>query len=256
MAAASCWGDLYIDPSVVGGFAEQVALNLSPGRDISVFADQQRDRIVAAHRAVGDHAANLIGARVIRVPHLLEHPDLHFVLVGRSVSLGEIERDVAGGERLEDGLGQVGEAQPTFDETLRQPEPLRNGSGIAVFLDEVLECLTLLGRGHLKALEIFGQRNLAGVMFAPVDDETRNLVIGFHGAPGHDNVHRAHSLAAADDFEAATLLRLGNDEVLQDAASFDVIRQALLEFEVRPLADIVLALVELAQRDELHSRYS
>ena len=67
-----------------------------------------------------------------------------------------------------------------------------------------------------------------------------------------DPVHGAHPLAAADDLEASPLLRFGDDEVLQHAARLDIEGQSLLEFGIGPLADIVFALVELAQRNELH----
>ena len=67
-----------------------------------------------------------------------------------------------------------------------------------------------------------------------------------------DPVHGAHPLAATDDLETTALLSLGDDEVLQHAPRLDVKGQAFLEFGIGALADVVFALVELAQRDKLH----
>ena len=174
------------------------------------------------------------------------------MLVGCGVSLGQIEGDVARCERLEDRLGKVGETQPAFDETLGKAETLGDSSGVAVFLDEVLEGLALLGGRHLQPLEVFRERDLASVVLAAVDDEAGHLEIGLHRAALDDPVHGAHPLAAADDLEASPLLRFGDDEVLQDAARLDIVGKAFFELGVRAFADIVLALVELAQRNELH----
>ena len=101
-------------------------------------------------------------------------------------------------------------------------------------------------------MEIFGEGNLAGIVLSPIDDQARHFEIIFHRSALDDHVHRAHTLAAADDLEAATLLGFGDDEVLEDPAGLDIERQAFFEFGVRALADVVFALIELVQGNELH----
>ena len=189
-------------------------------------------------------------------PVSTRYAQLYLVLVGCGVGLGDVQRDVAGCECFEDWTGKVGEAQAPVDETLRQSEALRNRSRIAVFFDKMLERLAFLSRRHLQSLEVLRQRDLARIVFAAIDDEARYFEVRVHGAPLDDAVHGPHPLPAAYHLEAAALFRLGDDEVLQHAARLDIEGQSLLEFGIGPLADIVFALIELAQRDELHDRIS
>ena len=100
-------GDLDVDPAIICRFAEEVAFDLPAGGHIGIFADQQRNRVIAAHGTVRHHTPDGIGAWVIGVAHLLKDPQLHLVLVGRCVGLGDLECDIAFGECLENRLGKV-----------------------------------------------------------------------------------------------------------------------------------------------------
>lgn len=249
-------GDFDIDPAIVGRFAEEVALDLATRSHIGVLADEKRDGIVAAQRAIGDHPADCVRTGVPRMTHLLEDAQLHLMLIGCGIGLGEVERDVAGGQRFEDRSGQVGEAEAAVDETLCETEALCDRGGVAVFLDEMLEGLAFFGRRHLQALEVLGQRHFARIVFAAIYYEAGNLEVCVHRAAFDDLVHGAHPLAASDHLEATALLCFCDDEVLQDAAGLDIEGQAFLELRIGSLADIVLALVELTELDELHCRIS
>jgi hypothetical protein len=110
---------------------------------------------------------------------------------------------------------------------------------------------------HLRYMEALAISAIyTNAVFAAIDDEARYFEVRVHGAPLDDAVHGPHPLPAAYHLEAAALFRLGDDEVLQHAARLDIEGQSLLEFGIGPLADIVFALIELAQRDELHDRIS
>ena len=100
-------GDLDVDPAIICRFAEEVALDLAASGHIGIFADQQRNRVVAAHGTARHHTPDGFGAWVVGVAHLLKDPQLHLVLIGRGVSLGDLEGDVAFGECFENRLGKV-----------------------------------------------------------------------------------------------------------------------------------------------------
>ena len=124
----------------------EVALDLAASGHIGIFADQQRDWVIAAHGTARHHTPDGIGAWVIGVAHLLKDPQLNFVLVGRGVSLGDLEGDIAFGECFEDRLGEIGEPQTAFHKALGEAKAFGDRGNIAAFLDEVLEGAAFLSR--------------------------------------------------------------------------------------------------------------
>ena len=55
--------------------------------------------------------------------HLLEHEGLPLLVGGRGISLGDVERDLAGAERVEHDWSEAREPQPPLDEPDGEPEP-------------------------------------------------------------------------------------------------------------------------------------
>src|SRR3546814_8886486 len=82
--------------------------------------------------------------------------DLKLLLLvfGRGIGLGDVQRDGAFAQRLEDGLGQGREPQAALDEPTGEAEALGDTVDIIIETDEILERAAFLGRRHLELMEV------------------------------------------------------------------------------------------------------
>src|SRR3546814_12837709 len=100
----------------------------------AVLADQDRDRIGRLHRFVGDDAADSVG---IGIAGAVAVPDEKLLLLvfGRGIGLGDVQRDGAFAQRLEDGLGHGREPQAALDEPTGEADALGGTAVIIIWTD-------------------------------------------------------------------------------------------------------------------------
>ncbi len=130
--------DLRIDPAIAA-VAEKVTVYGAARLDIGGFADQLRHRIACLHRLVGDGLADHIGIGVTVLVVAVIDDELLVAVFGRGIGLSEVERDFAGGERIENGIGEVRKAQALLDEAAGLPETLGDSIDVPVNAQEVPE---------------------------------------------------------------------------------------------------------------------
>ncbi|KIU01584.1 hypothetical protein QU38_00880, partial [Staphylococcus aureus] len=132
---------------------------------------------------------------------------------------GDVERDLAFAQGVEDRRCQRGEAQAPLDEATCHAETLCDSIEIAGRADEVLKGAAFLGGGHLELMEV-GRRGRFG-QFGIVagKDHDGDIEIGFRDRTAlGEQAKRAPTASAIEDLEGAARLFGGRDEqILKDA---------------------------------------
>ena len=203
---------------------EEIAFDAAAGGDIGILANETRTRIRCRDGRLCHHPTDAFGmSPVVAHCHLREDIGLP-LLVGRGrIGLGNIERDIAATQRLEDHRGERCEPKPALDEADSEAEPLCHARDVRPLLDEMLEGEAFVCGVKRQPLEVLGEAGLGGIGADVVEDEAGNREIARQLVVGGERRERRETATAALDRElAAWLLRRGHDQVLKKAAGLDV----------------------------------
>jgi hypothetical protein len=215
----------------------------------SVPAHQTRARIAAPDSSGQHHAADAVDiGRIVGRRKFLEHTRLRSLVRGRAVSLGHVERDLAGRECLEHHGRKVGEAQPAFDETQGEPETARHIFGARAVGDQAGKCLRFVGRVHRQAVEVLGQARLVAALARGLEYQAGHFVIARQQLLVGEGLHGPATAATGIDLEP-TLGGWSHDQVLQQAMGRDAGFQFDIGCRIGMTTDIARGLDEFAERD-------
>ena len=188
----------------------------------------------------------------IAAAHLVEDVRLPLAVGCRGIGLGDVKRDLAVGERLEDDRGQTGEAKTALDETDRHAEAARDPLDVGALLDEVLKGEALVGRVKRELLEILGEACLGDSAAEVIEHEAGDLDIGGERAGLRQRLERRVPPTAGFHREGAPRLLVGgDDQVLQQAARLYIGAKLEVSHLVAASPDVALRGNELVERDGL-----
>ena len=119
----------------------------------------------------------------IAAAQLVEHMRLPLAVGRRGVGLGDVERDLAIGERLEHDRCEAGEAQPALDEPDGDAEAPGNTFDVRAQLDEVLEGEAFVGGVERELLEVLRKARFRDGAAEIVKHETGDIEVGRRSCP-------------------------------------------------------------------------
>jgi hypothetical protein len=194
---------------------------------------------IAAGRDLPPDLADIIG--VVGACKALEDGGLANGVGSGGVGLGDVERDLALGQRLEHRRRQIGEAQTTLHEDFLDTEALGDiGGGLVLLLDDRAECRAGIGGVHRELEEVLRKAHRDRVLGGR-DDHDRDLEV-FRQDPFLDVAEGARQAAAAsiDVIGIFAALDRNADQVLKNNAGLTEMGfEPDIGFGVRVLAHIV-----------------
>jgi hypothetical protein len=214
-AAARLSSKRDIDPGFAVVVVEQFALDPAAGGDVGVAADETGARIAAPDGPGEDHAPDAVGiGRIVGRGNLLEDAGLDFLVRGRAEGLGNVESDLARGQRLEHDGRKRRETQTPLDEADGQTEAAGNIFDSRTACDKRRKGLGFVGRVHGEAVEVLRKAGLDRGFSTVFEHEAGDFVIAGEDLFVRERQHRAAATLAGFDLELA-LGRGPDDEVLQ-----------------------------------------
>ena len=232
---------------------EKIAGDLAAGGLVGLDANKRGAAVIGGvDGGFGQHAADLIGLRVVAVLHRLPDLFLAGVVGGEGEGHDVLERHLLGDVELEKPGRDGGEAQALPDDLRRDEETRRDVVFCEALVDQRLEGAELVDGVQGLALRVLGEGIFLGDAGIAHDAGNRHGLIealglhkAFEGAiapaAGRDLVEAGFFAVRADD---------GADiEVLQQAAAGDVLGQFLDRHAGLYRADVGLAQDQLVEGD-------
>ena len=232
---------------------EKIAGELAAGRLIGLDADKRGAAVIGGvDGGFGQHAADLMGCRVVAVLHRLPDLFLARMVGGEGEGHDVLERHLLGDVELEKPGRDGGEAQALPDDLRRDEETRRDVVFGEALVDQRLEGAELVDGVQGLALRVLGEGIFlgdAGIAHDAGDGHGLVQALGLHKAfegaiapaAGRDLVEAGFFAVRADD---------GADiEVLQQAAAGDVLGQCLDRHAGLHGADVGLAQDQLVEGD-------